>query len=218
MGGRIAIEMAFTHAEQVDRLVLVSTSARVVPTWRRTFLFDVLHRIPPFRGRQPRYAFERQRDASGAYDGTARLAEIAAPTLILSGRRDRLAPPALAQELQRGIRGSELRMFRGGHGFFMLGDRKAFAGAVEECLRRQSRGRRLSVSRRHVSPSCGHRSAVARRLPGLYSRRAGCHAVLHVGWRHRGTNRPGRLAPPERNRQVVTARNVTPYAGMVTDA
>jgi 3-oxoadipate enol-lactonase len=33
LGGRIALELALGHPERVERLILVSTSARVVPSW-----------------------------------------------------------------------------------------------------------------------------------------------------------------------------------------
>ena len=134
MGGRIAIDLATRHPEIIDRLVLVSTCARVLRTWRRTFVFDVLHRLPLLRGRQPRYAFERQSEASASYDGTRALQQITAPTLILNGRRDTLAPLHLANELRSGIKESELRIFRGGHGFFMFGERKPFLEAVRQFL------------------------------------------------------------------------------------
>ena len=66
LGGRIALELALGHPERVERLILVSTSARVVPSWRRRHLYPTLSVMPLFRSRypQPRYAFVRQMEAS----------------------------------------------------------------------------------------------------------------------------------------------------------
>jgi 3-oxoadipate enol-lactonase len=42
LGGRIALELALGHPERVERLILVSTSARVVPSLRRRRLYPTL--------------------------------------------------------------------------------------------------------------------------------------------------------------------------------
>lgn len=44
-----------------------------------------------------------------------RLGEIACPTLIIQGQRDRMNPPELAEVVHQGIQGSELVMFPCGH-------------------------------------------------------------------------------------------------------
>lgn len=48
---------------------------------------------------------------TAAYDVTARLGEIAAPTLIMAGRDDFVCPPSQAEILHAGIPDSELRIF-----------------------------------------------------------------------------------------------------------
>jgi pimeloyl-ACP methyl ester carboxylesterase len=116
MGGRIALHFALTHPERVDRLVLLATGARTVPTRSRNLLFAISPHIPlgP-KPRQPVSAFKRQRAASEGYDARSRLNELKAPTLIVHGRNDRIAPPRLAEELHQGISNSRLEWYPGGH-------------------------------------------------------------------------------------------------------
>jgi 3-oxoadipate enol-lactonase len=118
MGGRIALSLALDHASRVGRLVLAATSGRTPRRRvlsRRWIALELLSRLPTPGDRQPRWAWEYQRQASSSYDATARLAQIAVPTLILHARRDHLAPPVLAHELCRGIPGSVLVEVPGGH-------------------------------------------------------------------------------------------------------
>ena len=75
---------------------------------------------------QPRYAYERQRQASAGYDATGRLGLIRAPTLILHGRRDRSVPVELAERMRAGIPGARIELFRGGHMFFLFAERQQF--------------------------------------------------------------------------------------------
>ena len=136
MGGRIALALTLAHPERVEKLALVSTSARVHPRGLRFRALGLLSSVPMFQGKypQPRYAFVRQRDASTSFNCTARLAEIQAPTLIMHGRRDKTAPFALAEETQRGIHGSKLAPFAGGHLFFLLRERQRFLDATADFL------------------------------------------------------------------------------------
>jgi pimeloyl-ACP methyl ester carboxylesterase len=139
LGGRIALELALGHPERVERLILVSTSARVVPGWRRRWrrhYYPFLSGLPVLRGKypQPRYAFVRQMEASTGYDARPRLHQLGMPTLLLHGRNDRTAPLALAEELQRGIPGSRLQTFKGGHLFFLIRERRRFADVVAEYI------------------------------------------------------------------------------------
>jgi pimeloyl-ACP methyl ester carboxylesterase len=136
LGGRIALMLALEHPDAVAKLVLISTSARVLPRTWRFRLLGLVSSMPILRGKypQPRYAFIRQRDASTGFDCTARLPAVAAPTLILHGKRDKTAPYALAEELHHGIRGSKLLTFAGGHLFFLFRERQPFLDAVADFM------------------------------------------------------------------------------------
>jgi pimeloyl-ACP methyl ester carboxylesterase len=136
LGGRIALDVGLRYPEMVDKLVLVSTSARVIDSLRRKVLLGLFSRLPLARGAhpQPRYAFARQRTASGAYNCVTRLAEISAPTTILHGRSDKTAPYPLAEELNHGIPKSKLITFDGGHIFFLFRERERFLTEVAHFL------------------------------------------------------------------------------------
>ncbi|MFI5272662.1 MAG: alpha/beta fold hydrolase [Ktedonobacterales bacterium] len=136
LGGRIALALALEHPERINKLVLVSTSARSA---RRHWWFRLLSLLssgPFFRSKypQPRYAFHRQRQASPAFNCTDRLREIHAPTLILHGKRDKSVPYALAEEVHAGIAGSQMLSFEGGHIFFLFRERQRFLDVIAEFL------------------------------------------------------------------------------------
>ncbi len=64
----------------------------------------------------PAHGLRRQQEATAAFDAHDRLHRIAAPTLVLAGTKDRVAPVAAAEELARGIPGARLVVLRGaGH-------------------------------------------------------------------------------------------------------
>jgi len=139
MDGRIALALALRHPERVEKLILVSTSARVRSTKKRIWrlrLLSLVSSTPIFRSKypQPRYAFLRQLRASGDYNCTDRLHELHIPTVILHGKKDKSAPYALAEEMHAGIRGSQLMTFQGGHLFFLLSERQKFLDATAEFL------------------------------------------------------------------------------------
>jgi 3-oxoadipate enol-lactonase len=131
MGGRIALALALRYPTSVKKLVLVSTSARIIKSWRRNF-YSLLSGVPIFRSKypQPRYAFTRQLEASSTFDYTGKLHELDVPTLILHGKKDRSAPYVLAEELHTGIQGSKILTFAGGHLFFLIRERQQFLDAV----------------------------------------------------------------------------------------
>ena len=132
LGGRIALELALSHPDRVDKLILLSTSARVIPSWRRRHLLPLLSTQPLGRSKfpQPRYAFRRQMEASDGYDASERLGDVTVPTFILHGRRDRSAPLTLAEEMRSRIPGARMEVFRGGHLFFLFRERRHFLASV----------------------------------------------------------------------------------------
>ncbi|HEX6778195.1 MAG TPA: alpha/beta hydrolase [Ktedonobacterales bacterium] len=136
MGGRIALELALQHPELVKKLVLVSTSARVPKRGWRFRLIEIVTLLPIFKEKypQPRYAYLRQRQASGAYNCADRLQELHLPTLILHGKKDKLAPYYLAEEMRAGIQGSKIIPFNGGHIFFFMRERQQFLEAIAQFL------------------------------------------------------------------------------------
>lgn len=124
MGGRIAMELALTSPDMVDKLILVSTAPSRNPgkNWYRLLLFGILPRLPIFKGKypQPYYAFARQRKASVTYNCTERLHALHVPTLIMNGRKDRIIPLESAEEMHTRIEDSKMVTFSGGHLFFLL--------------------------------------------------------------------------------------------------
>jgi pimeloyl-ACP methyl ester carboxylesterase len=117
MGGRVALALSLNHPKLVDHLVLVSTGPRAARRRWRVRLGMAVSRLPVLRGRspQPRHALRAQFQASGRFDCTARLGEITQPTLIVHGRRDRIAPLALAEQAHAAIPGARLALLNGGH-------------------------------------------------------------------------------------------------------
>lgn len=117
LGGRVALALALDWPWHVDRLILISTGPRTAGARRLVRAGMMIADLPVLRGRyrQPRQAMKAQFDATTGFDCTARLHQIAAPALILHGRSDRIAPPALAGQMHQLIPGSRLIMINGGH-------------------------------------------------------------------------------------------------------
>lgn len=70
-----------------------------------------------------------QLEARSRHDTSVRLGEIRCPTLVCGGRHDGIAPPPNSEFLARSIPGAQLRLFDGGHAFFMQ-DPAAFPAIV----------------------------------------------------------------------------------------
>jgi 3-oxoadipate enol-lactonase len=135
MGGRIALAAALARPASVRRLVLVSTAAGPVrqPRWFR-MVMEVVPRLPILTRLDPQtyYAHVRQRSASRAFDCSSRLGEIQVPTLVLHGHRDHVVPYEFAEELRRGIRGTQLVSFEGGHRFFRRSERARVVKCIND--------------------------------------------------------------------------------------
>ncbi len=65
----------------------------------------------------PPFAFARQVQAVGAHDTAARLGRIAVPTMVITGRDDRLVPPENSRMIAERIPGAILKEMPGGHLF-----------------------------------------------------------------------------------------------------
>jgi 3-oxoadipate enol-lactonase len=133
LGGRIALGLSLRHAECVKKLVLVSTSARIVKNWRRRF-YGLLSGAPIFRSKypQPRYAFQRQMQASSVFNCTDQLHALHVPTLIMHGKNDKTVPYYLAEEMHSSIEDSKMLTFEGGHIFFLIKERQKFLDMIAE--------------------------------------------------------------------------------------
>jgi pimeloyl-ACP methyl ester carboxylesterase len=71
-----------------------------------------------------------QLDARSRFDVLDRLGRITCPTLVSSGRYDMIAPPANGEAIAEWVPDSELRLYEGGHIFF-LQDPAALTDAME---------------------------------------------------------------------------------------
>ncbi len=60
-----------------------------------------------------------QLEARRGHDVSSRLAAVACPTLVASGRFDGIAPPANGAAIADRIPGAQLRLYDGGHAFFV---------------------------------------------------------------------------------------------------
>jgi 3-oxoadipate enol-lactonase len=140
MGGRIAIELAATHPERVDHLVLISTAATGTGRLRLSVPARILRTaarlglLPRGPHPQPDFAFQRQLAASVSYDGAGQLSAITAPTLILHARNDRTMPLASAEATSAGIDGARIEVYKGGHMFFVLSQRDAVVTRIVQFL------------------------------------------------------------------------------------
>jgi pimeloyl-ACP methyl ester carboxylesterase len=137
LGGRIAMALALRHPQRVSKLILTSTFASQ-PEKKLPKSYHAIKLatgwLSIFRKRtQPYYAFVHQLEASRKFICSDRLGEIRARTLILHGKKDKIAPFQLAEELHSGISGSKLIPFQGGHAFSLM-ERELFIKEVCDFL------------------------------------------------------------------------------------
>lgn len=132
-GGLVALRLAVDHPERVDHLLLASAAPSA---WPPTFegaiealrlsacllgpgMQRCLARRLSLFGRSDaepsRVAVARFALAALRHDARRHLPRIAAPTLVLAGRADRLTPVRVERELARAIPGAELVVLDAGH-------------------------------------------------------------------------------------------------------
>jgi pimeloyl-ACP methyl ester carboxylesterase len=78
----------------------------------------------------PEHAYLHQLQAAMAFDTEARVAQINAPTLVLTGDADTIVPPANAHNLVALIPGAQLRVIPGGSHTFFIEQADEFNRAV----------------------------------------------------------------------------------------
>lgn len=142
MGGAIAQWLALEHAERISAAILAGTGARL--RVNPALIAGVVARPEATISTVLRWMWSKQAAeelkqqsanimlatdptviqgdflACDSFDVSGRLAQIALPTLILAGEQDKMTPPALSQELERGIPNSELALLaQAGHMLLM---------------------------------------------------------------------------------------------------
>jgi len=111
MGGVIAQRFSIDHPEQVEALLLVSTSSRVGPAAEEFWLKQAEETES---GGGLRLAAAQRAVAS--YNMDEQLVAVSVPTLIIVGDADTRTPPGGSVILSRLIEGSELEIYPGiGH-------------------------------------------------------------------------------------------------------
>jgi pimeloyl-ACP methyl ester carboxylesterase len=165
-GGMVAQELAVTHPERIERLVLLCTSpggsggasyplheladrpaderaeigrtildTRFTPEWLAEHDGDrMVAEVMAARGDVDRTADQRrgeaaQLEARRHHDVWDRLPRITCPTLVASGRYDGIAPPSNGESIASQIPDAELRLYEGGHAFFVQ-DRSALPDVI----------------------------------------------------------------------------------------
>ena len=134
-GGMVAQELAVTAPGRVTRLVLACTSAggaggSSYPLHERPspeLTAELVDSRPEVAGEilslmtgrtePPEPGYSRQLEARRGHDVWDRLPLVTAPTLVMSGRYDALAPPANSEAISSRIDGSVHRSYDGGHAF-----------------------------------------------------------------------------------------------------
>ncbi len=160
LGGMVAQELALSHPERVDRLVLVCTTPggpESFPMPEQTVALmqggatlrqfvenalapepdpELVQRILRHREAtaQPLEAWTAQAAAGAAFDALDRVAGIAAPTLVLHGTEDAVVDPRNTALLALRIPDARVELFPGGGHLFFWAQPERFVEVVTEFL------------------------------------------------------------------------------------
>ncbi len=136
MGGRIALSLGLDHPDRVRRLVLISTGPRAAGQRWLVKIGMRLQGLTALIGQQtsPHHALQAQYDATTRYNCTDRLGEITAPTLVVHGKLDHIAPVAVAEEMSRAIPDARMVTFNGGHLVSLMTHAGQIVDAVRDFL------------------------------------------------------------------------------------
>ena len=109
---------------------------RFTPEWLADHAGDrTIAALMAARGSAERSAEQRRGEAEqlGArrhHDVWDRLSRVSCPTLVAAGRYDGIAPPSNAEAIAGRVAGAELRLYEGGHAFFVQ-DRSALPEVID---------------------------------------------------------------------------------------
>jgi 3-oxoadipate enol-lactonase len=116
-------ELATRPAEEQAALSVKLVDTRFTPEWLAEHPHDVAmlqaRANRPTRTPEQRRGELAQLDARAQHDVWERLPKVTAPTLVAGGRYDGIAPPANSEAIASQIPGAELRLYEGGHLFFV---------------------------------------------------------------------------------------------------
>jgi poly(3-hydroxyoctanoate) depolymerase len=135
-GGAVAQQLAFQSPARVRRLVLVSTSCGIGATpGIQDALRALRRRSDPNPWPRPDFVGALWHSlAISTWSSIPFLGAIRAPTLVVCGSRDRVAPPANSTLLARRIPDASLVMLPAGHDLQRTGPASALVDAVEPFL------------------------------------------------------------------------------------
>ncbi|SMC47191.1 alpha/beta fold hydrolase [Kibdelosporangium aridum] len=163
MGGCVAIALAISHPELVQRLVLADTTASYGPDRKQQWEKRAQAAVGKPRRQQVEFQVDRwfsagfdnpaevervvelfvQTDSAahaqacralGDFDATDELGAISCPTLVVVGEDDQATPPAMAQALADGITGARLVTLAGARHFSLFEKPEALPMAADYLL------------------------------------------------------------------------------------